>query len=95
MAAEGQKGGPILSHLCSGAPVSLPILDKEVNGKGVGVEDLLAKKGKNTHCHLCQEETLPIERVSVKPGAPLRAIVEGPARCRDAKHLQSTLAQAS
>lgn len=79
MAAEGQKAGPILSHLCSGAPVSLPILDKEVNGKGVGVEGLQAKKGKNTHCHLCQEETLPIERVSVKLGAPLRV------SCRDAQ----------
>lgn len=79
MAAEGQKAGPILSHLCRGAPVSLPILDKEVNGKGVGVEGLQAKKGKNTHCHLCQEETLPIERVSVKLGAPLRV------SCRDAQ----------
>lgn len=85
MAAEGEKAGPILSHLCSGAPVSLPILDKEVNGKGVGVEGLQAKKGKNSHCHLCQEETLPTERVSVKLGAPLRAIVESPASCRDAQ----------
>lgn len=85
MAAEGLKVGTILSHLCSRGTSKPPILNKEVNGKGVGVEGLQAKKGKNTHCHLCQEETLPIERVSVKLGIPLRAIVEGPASCRDAQ----------
>lgn len=40
-AAEGQKAGLVFRHLCSGAPVSLAVPDKESEQQGAGVEDLL------------------------------------------------------